>query len=69
MTKHDLRETLHANHETCEIFALYDLLECETQDDFDMEKFCAIESIRFEIYHLQRIIDALSELAYEEVSE
>ena len=67
MTKYELRKALNTTDRMCEDFCLYDLLECESEEDFETAMFCAEESMRIEIYYLQRTIDALHKLNYQEV--
>lgn len=68
MTKYELRERLHANNSVCEEMCLYDILECESEDEYEDVKALTVECLRIEISHIRDLIERLSDLTYEEVS-
>ena len=50
MTKEELREMLETSNKVCEDYDLYDLLECETENDFENELISAIECISIDAF-------------------
>lgn len=67
MTKFELRERLNTTDEICEDYCLYDLLDCENEDDFETEKFCSLESIQFRIHWLSQLHDRLKGMTFEDL--
>ncbi len=67
MTKRELRDVLNTTHSVCDDMCLYDLLECETEEQFEEDKSVTIECLRIEISHIRNLIDALEGLEYSQV--
>ena len=67
MAKEELREMLETSNKVCEDYDLYDLLECETENDFENELISAIECISIDAFYLKRLADKLENLTYDEM--